>query len=181
MAGQRPSTTSTAAGRSGPLIVTADFAPPDFAWLDGLRRAQYPAEHNRVPAHLTMFQGLPPSAIAEVRHQLAIHSAGSPPEATLAGLMNLSTGVAIRVVSGELEEIRAEIADHFHGLLCGPDAAGWRPHITIQNKVSAKSAKALLDQLERDFRPRPLGIAGLSVHRYRGGSWETLATYKFRG
>jgi hypothetical protein len=181
VAGQRPSTTSTPAGRSGPLIVTADFMPPDFAWLDGLRRAHYPAEHNRVPAHLTMFQGLPPSATEDVRHQLAIASAGPPPRATFAGLMNLGSGVAIRVVSDELEQIREAIADHFHGLLCGPDAAGWRPHITIQNKVSAKQAKALFDQLEKGFRPRPLRIAGLAVHRYRGGPWETLATCRFRG
>jgi hypothetical protein len=165
----------------GPLIVTADFAPPDFAWLEGLRRAHYPAELNRVSVHLTMFQGLPPSALQEVSQQLAIHSAMPPPRAVLAGLMNLSSGVAFRVVSDELEAIRNAIADHFHGLLCAPDAAGWRPHITIQNKVSAREAKALLDKLAVDFRPRPLGVAGLSVHRYRGGPWETMGTYKFRG
>ena len=61
------------------------------------------------------------------------------------------------------------------------DAGGWRPHITIQNKVPPRQAKALLDELTRDFRPRPLGIAGLSVHRYLGGPWETLARYRFRG
>ena len=166
---------------AGPLIVTADFAPDDFAWLEGLRRAHYPAERNRVPVHLTMFQGLPPSTVDEVKHQLAIQSAGLPPKACVAGLMNLSGGVAFRVVSDELESIREAIADHFHGMLCAPDAAGWRPHITIQNKVPAKTAKAFLDLLARDFRPRPLGIAGLSVHRYRGGPWETVATYRFRG
>jgi hypothetical protein len=165
----------------GPLIVTADFAPPDFSWLEGLRRAHYPAELNRVSVHLTMFQGLPPSALQEVSQLLAIHSAMPPPRAVLAGLMNLSSGVAFRVVSDELEAIRNAIADHFHGLLCAPDAAGWRPHITIQNKVSAREAKALLDKLAVDFRPRPLGVAGLSVHRYRGGPWETMGTYKFRG
>ena len=166
---------------AGPLIVTADLAIPDFAWLEGLRRAHYPAEHNRVPAHLTMFQGLPPSAVDEVRRQLALHSAGPPPRATIAGLMNFSNGVAFRVVSDDLEAIRDAIADHFHGLLSSPDAAGWRPHVTIQNKVAPKEAKALLEELEREFRPRPLGIAGLSVHRYRGGPWDTLANYKFRG
>ena len=166
---------------AGPLIVTADFARPDFAWLEGLRRAHYPAERNRVPVHLTMFQGLPPSAVDEVKHQLALHSTGPPPRATLAGLMNLTNGVAYRVVSDDLDAIREAIADHFHGLLCAPDAAGWRPHVTIQNKVASREAKALLDRIEREFRPRPLGIAGLSVHRYRGGPWETLGTYKFRG
>ncbi|MDP9422562.1 MAG: 2'-5' RNA ligase family protein [Pseudomonadota bacterium] len=166
---------------AGPLIVTADFAPDDFAWLEGLRRAHYPAEQNRVPVHLTMFQGLPPSAVDEVKRQLSLHAASPAPRATIAGLMNLSGGVAFRVVSDELESIREAVADHFHGLLCGPDAAGWRPHITIQNKVPPREAKALLDALELDFRPRALGIAGLSVHRYRGGPWETLATYRFRG
>jgi hypothetical protein len=166
---------------AGPLIVTANFAADDFSWLEGLRRAHYPAESNRVPVHLTMFQGLPPSAAEEVKHQLALHSSAPQPKAMIAGLMNLSGGVAFRVVSDDLQTIREAIADHFHGMLCAPDAAGWRPHITIQNKVPAKQAKLLLDQLEREFRPRPLGIAGLSVHRYRGGPWETLATYKFRG
>jgi hypothetical protein len=166
---------------AGPLIVTADFAAADFGWLEGLRRAHYPAGLNRVPVHLTMFQALPPSAVEEVRQQLALHSAGPPPRATIAGLMNLSGGVAFRIVSDELESIREAIADHFHGLLCAPDAVGWRPHITIQNKVPPRQAKQLLEDLERDFRPRPLGIAGLTVHRYRGGPWETLANYKFRG
>jgi hypothetical protein len=166
---------------AGPLIVTADFAPPDFAWLEGRRRAHYPPELNRVPVHLTMFQGLPPSALKEVRQQLAIHSAMPPPRTVLAGLMNLSSGVAFRVVSDELEAIRNAIADHFHGLLSAPDAAGWRPHVTIQNKVSAKEAKALLDQLAVDFTPRQIGVSGLSVHRYRGGPWETVGTHKFRG
>lgn len=166
---------------AGPLIVTADFTAPDFAWLDALRRAYYPSELNRVPAHLSMFQGLPPSAVDEVRRQLALHSAESPPRAAIAGLMSFSNGVAFRVVSDDLKAIRVSLADHFHGLLSAPDAAGWRPHITIQNKVAPREAKALLGELERAFHPRPLGIAGLSVHRYRGGPWETLATYKFRG
>ena len=166
---------------AGPLIVTADFATDDLAWLEGLRRAHYPAERNRVPVHLTMFQGLPPSAVEEVKQQLSHHAAGPPPVATIAGLMNLGGGVAYRVVSDDLDAIREAIADHFHGLLCAPDAAGWRPHITVQNKVAPRQAKQLLDELERGFRARPLGIAGLSVHRYRNGPWEPVATYKFRG
>jgi hypothetical protein len=95
--------------------------------------------------------------------------------------MDLGEGTAFRVESEALEGIREALACAFHGLLMPQDQAPWRPHITIQNKVTARQAKALLDQLEADFRPRSLGIAGLTVHRYRGGPWETLATYKFRG
>ncbi|HEU0310442.1 MAG TPA: 2'-5' RNA ligase family protein, partial [Sphingomicrobium sp.] len=95
----------------GPLIVTAEFARDDHAWLEGLRRAHYPPELNRVPVHLTMFQGLPPSTVEEVKQQLARHAGAPPPRATIAGLMNLSGGVAFRIVSEELEAIREEVAE----------------------------------------------------------------------
>ncbi len=52
---------------AGALIITAEMAVPDLAWLDQLRRRHYPAERNQVPAHLTMFHALPPSAEGEVR------------------------------------------------------------------------------------------------------------------
>lgn len=165
----------------GALVVTADFRPDDFAWLEGLRRAHYPPERNQLPVHLTMFHALPPSAEDEARHQLSIHANCPAPRATIAGLMDLGGGVAFRVVSDELDSIRGDIADHFHGMLTAQDSSGWRPHVTIQNKVAPRLARALIAELESGFRPRPLGIAGLSLHRYLGGPWERLASYRFRG
>ena len=164
-----------------PLIVTADFSAPDFAWLDGLRRAHFPPDRNQVPAHLTLFHALPPSAVEEARHQLAAQARNSPPRATIAGLMDLGGGVAFRIVSEDLDSIRDELAEHFHGLLGAQDARGWRPHVTIQNKVKPSEARMLLERLEREFRPRQLEIAALSLHRYLGGPWETVARYPFRG
>ena len=166
---------------TGALIVTADFAASDFAWLEGLRRAHYPAERNRVAAHLTLFHALPPSGLDETKRRLALYAAGRAPRAAIAGLMDLGGGVAFRIVSEELEHVRDELADHFHGSLAAQDASGWRPHVTIQNKVRPKEAMALIARLERDFKPRPLGIAGLALHRYLDGPWETLARYPFRG
>ena len=163
------------------LIVTADFGAADFAWLDGLRRAHFPPERNHLSAHLTMFHALPPSALDEAKRQLALAAEAPPPAATIAGLMNLGGGVAYRVVSDDLEAIRSTIADHFHGMLSAQDAGGWRPHVTVQNKVTSSVARALLESLESDFRPRPLAIAGLALHRYQGGPWEPIARYPFRG
>jgi hypothetical protein len=94
--------------------------------------------------------------------------------------MDLGGGVAFRIVSDELDAIRDEIAGHFHGMLSSQDAVGWRPHVTIQNKVPPKQSRALIVELERSFRPRPLGIAGLSLHRYLDGPWQTLASCRFR-
>lgn len=166
---------------AGALIVTAEIERSDFAWLDGLRRVHFPADRNQLPAHLTMFHALPPSSEAEVRSQLARFSSEAPPRASVEGLIDLGGGVAFRIVSPDLDRLRRELADHFHGLLGAQDVAGWRPHVTIQNKVPPKEARALKAALERDFRPRPLAIAGLGLHRYLNGPWETLATHAFRG
>ena len=95
--------------------------------------------------------------------------------------MDFGSGVAFRVVSTDLDLVRRELAADFHGLLSAQDSGGWRPHVTIQNKVPAKEARQLLARIERDFRPRPLGIAGLGLHRYLGGPWERLETWSFRG
>ena len=166
---------------AGALIITAELAPEDLRWLDQLRRAHYPAERNQLPAHLTMFHALPPSAEGEARATLARLSSERPPDAWIDGLIDLGGGVAFRIVSIDLERIRRELAGNFRGLLSSQDASGWRPHITVQNKVPTKVARALKASLERDFRRRPLGIAGLSFHRYLGGPWEQLGKFRFRG
>jgi hypothetical protein len=166
---------------AGALIVIAEMAPADLAWLDRLRRTHYPPERNHLPAHLTMFHALPPSSEGEVRRSLARAAAERPPRASIEGLMNLGGGVAFRIVSPELDAIRSELAVDFHGLLSAQDSVGWRPHVTIQNKATVKAARELLTNLERDFRPRSLGIVGLGLHRYLGGPWERLENYSFRG
>lgn len=166
---------------SGALIVTAELGGEDFAWLDGLRRRHYPPERNQVPAHLTMFHAVAPSAEPELRRRLADHAAGAAPSASIAGVMDLGGGVALRVVSDDLDALRAELADDLHGLLGAQDSGGWRPHVTIQNKVAPKVARELVQSLEQDFEPKSLRIAGLGLHRYLGGPWETLGVYPFRG
>jgi hypothetical protein len=166
---------------AGALIVTAELAAVDLAWLDRLRLAHYPADRNQLPAHLTMFHALPPSAEGEVRRSLGQLAAEAAPRASIEGVMDLGGGVAFRIVSPDLEAIRRQLAADFHGLLSAQDSGGWRPHVTVQNKVAPKEARALLAELEREYRPGPIGIAGLALHRYLGGPWERLAVYPFRG
>jgi len=166
---------------AGALIVTAELGGEDQAWLDRMRRAHFPPERNHLSAHLTMFHALPPSAETEARSRLSQLANSPRPRASIEGLMNLGGGVAYRVASQELDAIRRDLADTFHGLLSAQDAGGWRPHVTIQNKVAPKIARELLGKLEAKFHPRALAIAGLGLHRYLGGPWEKLAIYSFRG
>lgn len=166
---------------AGALIVTAELGASDLAWFDALRRAHYPPDRNQVPAHLTIFRALPPSAEGELRSRLSRLATAASPHARVEGLMDLGGGVAFRIVSPDLDRVRNELSHHLLGLLGAQDDRGWRPHITIQNKVAVKEARRLLSELHDQFRPRPLAISGLGLHRYEDGPWETLATYSFRG
>ena len=166
--------------RQGPLIVTALFGRDDFAWLEGLRRTYYPADRNRVPAHLTLFHHLPPSLESELGRRLAALTCAPPPAADVTGVVDLGGGTALRVESEGLELIRAELADAFHGLTTPQDRAEWRPHVTIQNKVELRDARRLQEDLRRRFRPRPLAIRGLGSWRYTEGRWTALKEHPFR-
>lgn len=166
---------------AGALIVTAELGPADFAWLDAQRRAHFPPERNQLPAHLTMFHALPPSALAEVRASLAALARSPRPAAAISGLRNLGGGVAYRIHSPQLEDLRAELAERFRGLLTAQDAAGWQPHVTIQNKVAPAVARKLFAALSSDFQQRPLAITGFALHEYLGGPWAPLGRWPFRG
>lgn len=165
---------------AGPLIVTAELGSDDFAWLNGLRRQHYPVDRNVVPAHLSVFRALPPSAEAEIRHLLADIASRKAPRASISGLMDLGGGVAFRIISEELDCLREEMSDRLHGLLSAQDARGWIPHVTIQNKVPPREARELSKSIGTRYDRRPLRISGLGLHRYLGGPWETLSTYSFR-
>jgi 2'-5' RNA ligase len=165
---------------SGAIIVTATFGDGDNGWLQELRRAHYPPERNRVPAHLTLFRQLPPSLEGELTTRLARFVASPPPFASVAGVMDLGEGTALRVESDELVRIREELAETFHGLLTPQDQASWRPHVTIPNKVVRREARALQKQLRATLKSRPLAIRAFAAWRYRDGPWEPIRTWPFR-
>jgi hypothetical protein len=163
-----------------PIIVSALFGGEDQAWFDAQRRRYFPPERNHLPAHLTLFHHLPPGVADELKHRLAVETRGRrAPEAMAASLIPLGRGVAYRIESPDLLEIRASLADAFTGLLTPQDAAGWRPHVTIQNKVAPAEAAALLAELRADFRPRAVRIIGLASWYYRGGPWQPIARHMF--
>jgi hypothetical protein len=87
--------------------------------------------------------------------------------------------VAVRIESPGLTAIRRDLCEAFAGLLTPQDAGGWRPHVTIQNKVAPSMAKLLLGALGKDFRARDVEIAGLAAWWYRGGPWEPISRHMF--
>jgi len=141
----------------------------------------YPPDRNQLRAHITLFHQLPPSCLGELDRLLKAMAADPPPPATVSDVFSLGRGVAYRIDSPDLLAMRMRIADWFAGSLSAQDQGVPRLHITVQNKVDPAEAKALLADLRREFRPRPLEIVGLAAHHYRGGPWETALERNFRG
>src|SRR5256885_16345330 len=120
----------------------------------------YPPERNQLPAHLTIFYALPPSAEAEVRSRLGEVARQRCPKATVAGMLDLGGGVAFRIVSSDLDRIREQLAGDLHGLLGAQDAGGWRPLLTLQNKGAPEDARPPRTTRGSGFVFRPPPIRG---------------------
>lgn len=168
-------------GVAAPLIVTAELPEALQSRADQLRRLHYPPERNVLPAHVTLFHVLPPNVEAELREALAAEARAKPVPARLEGVMNLGRGTALRISSPDMLAIRERLARRFHGLLAPQDEHVPRLHVTIQNKVSPHDAKVLMKRLIPEIEALDFHFAGLGLHRYLGGPWETLKRWSFRG
>ena len=172
----------TPAGADAPLVLTAQLPRDLHGWATGLRTRHFPPERNYLEAHVTLFHALPSvcgDEIAGVCKELAREFA--PVEAGLLGIMSLGRGTALKLQSDGMLRLRDGIADRFHGLLTQQDQQRPRLHVTIQNKVSGREAKALQARLEPEVEPRAFAFRGLALYRYRGGPWESVRDFAFRG
>lgn len=167
--------------RLPPLLVTAEMPPDVLAWADGLRRAYFPPERNRLRAHVTLFHALPPSVESELRQVLGELSAAPPPPARISGLMKLGGGTALAIDCPDMVQVHGMIAERMHGLLTRQDAQGLKLHITIQNKVSGEEARALQAKLAETLEPRSFRFHGLGLYAYEEGLWRHMRTFAFRG
>lgn len=169
-------------GYSPPLILTATLPPHLHRRFTDLRRRHFPPERNYLEAHVTLFHALPGWCEEEACGYLArLAGEVAPVAARVDGLMPLGGGTAIRLASPDLLDLRDLIADHFHGLLSAQDTHRPRLHVTIQNKVTAREAKALQAALAGTIVAESFAFPGLALHRYLGGPWELLRTFVFRG
>jgi hypothetical protein len=167
---------------ANPFIVTAKLPPDIQGWAEGLRRTHYPAERNHLHAHVTLFHSFAPSLLEELKGFLPrIAGEFAPPVADVTGLLDLHTGTAIALASPQLLALRELIAEHFHGSLTAQDLYEPRPHITIQNKVTKREARALQAQLAPQVPLRRFAFPALELHLYRGGPWELVKVCVFRG
>lgn len=163
-----------------PLILTLQMDEAAFATFDGLRRRHFPEALNHIPAHATLFHHLPGDNAAGVTETVtALARSEALPEVAVTGVRFTGRGVAYALESKALSAFRGRVAAAFRDDLTAQDRQGWRPHITVQNKVSPEKARALHAALSQSFEPSHFRAPGVLLWRYLGGPWERVATIAF--
>ena len=148
--------------------------------FDNLRELHFPPERNYLKAHLTLFHKLPGEREAEISTELReICRELEPFTLAATGLRFLGRGVAYELSSPQLPALRRELARSWEPWLGAQDRQGFKPHVTVQNKVSPEQARALHEELLATFSPFEIEGLGLLLWRYLGGPWEPAATYLF--
>ena len=164
---------------AAPLIVTLTLDEASFSFFNNLRQQHFPPERNYLQAHLTLFHHLPVTepAIIETIQLIAVQYSTLPLAVT--GTAFIGAGVAYKIESRELVQLHASLQAAWKDWLTPQDRQRLWPHVTVQNKVAATTARALYEELTATFQPFTAYGTGLSVWAYKGGPWEAVANYTF--
>ncbi len=164
-----------------PLILTLRLDRQSFARFDEERRRHFPAHLNQIPAHVSLFHHLPGEEENRIRSVLAAASKATAPfllEVT--GVRSLGFGVAYTLTSPQLLNFRRILVSELNVEFTRQDEQQFKPHVTIQNKVSAAQARETHSRLTASFTPFLVKGEGLCLWRYLGGPWELLGLFLFR-
>ena len=159
-------------------ILTLELEAESQAYFERLRREHYPAELNRIGAHVTLFHTLPP--VEQARAQVALAAERAAFTMRVTGLRSLGRGVAFRFESGEALALHAGLAKSFAEVLTRQDQQKFSPHVVVQNKATAERAKELLSRLQGEFVPFEVTAVGVRIWEYLGGPWRDGGFFGFR-
>ncbi len=163
-----------------PIILTLQLDEASAAFFQRQRDAYFPPALNRVPAHVTLFHKLPGEEERGVVEAVAgVCSGREPFPVSVTGLRALGRGTAYTLQSRELDTVRADLARSFRPWLTGQDRQGFRPHVTVQNKVSPTEAKETYAELLGAFEAFEAQAEGLQLWYYRGGPWSPAGAIAF--
>ena len=165
-----------------PLILTLRMDDLSQGGFDRLREEHFPKARSFIPAHLTLFHKLPGDREREISSALEdLCRRQDPFPLSATGLVFMGRGVGYRLECPTLQGVRRRLADEWWPWLDAQDRQGFRPHVTVQNKVPPDEARALHRSLEKTFAPFEVEAVGLMLWRYLGGPWEPVGSYGFGG
>ena len=113
-----------------------------------------------MPAHITLFHALPGAEFAAIVATLTEECRGVARSGVRIGPPRfLGRGVALDASAPAVAALRTRLAARWREWLSPQDRQGWRPHATVQNKVGAERARALLRRVGRE-PARARGVRG---------------------
>ncbi|MBW8687021.1 2'-5' RNA ligase family protein [Chitinophaga rhizophila] len=160
------------------LIVTLEMEEVYQRHFNDLRQQYFPAHANYLDAHITLFHHLP-ADVPEVTATLATAAQRAAFTLKVAGVVHFGNGVAYRLESPELQALHHALQQAFEPWLIRQDKQSLRPHITVQNKVTAFKAQQLHEHLSASFVPFEMQATGLKTWRYLHGPWKAEKVWPF--
>ncbi|SJZ39091.1 2'-5' RNA ligase family protein [Sediminibacterium ginsengisoli] len=161
-----------------PLIITLGISPDAASYFTELRNIHYPAHANLLNAHLTLFHRLP-SDEKEIHSILSAAVMQQAMELAVTGIVLWKKGVAFTIDSPQLQEFHSGLQHALEKWTCAKDQKPLKPHITIQNKVTAFKASLTHKKLAAGFVPFTILATGLDCFHFSKGKWERIAFYPF--
>jgi 2'-5' RNA ligase len=160
------------------FVVTLRMDERSFATLNSLRQRYFPPARNFLSAHLTLFHALTVEHCERVR-AAAVALPTSQISLEFVRPASIGAGVIITVASEGLTSLHSTLKQTLGSGLTAQDQQRPRPHVTVQNKVTAALAKATLAEVEAGFTPWWGHGLGLEIWRFLGGPWAPYAYYPF--
>ena len=168
-------------GRAAPFVLTLELDGYSFGLLDELRRRYFSPERNLVPAHVTLFHQLPGDRGREIKGMLKTAADKQAwIEVEVSEVKGMEHGVAVFLRSARLNALRDSLSAEWWPWLGDRDRSGFRPHVTIQNKVDPAEARRTQRLAAAELRLRTVTGIGLHLWRYAGGPWEHVQLFRFR-
>jgi hypothetical protein len=161
-----------------PLIVTVTLDKASHVYFTELRNRYFPAYCNFLEAHLTFFHRLP-SSLSIIDESLRRSAERTLMNLEVTGIKNIGNGVVFNIISDELQQLHKDMQRTFDKYLITQDRKKLRPHITVQNKVTAYKAKQTMEKLSQDFKPFAIQAIGFNTWLYLKGPWQKVDDYLF--
>lgn len=161
-----------------PLVVSLVVDEAAQARFERERAEYFPAGRTQVGAHVTLFHAVPAALRDEVEHDLR-SQAGERFDVRVAEQRSLGRGVAYFLDSPELARRHRALQQAWWPQLTRQDQQAFRPHVTVQNKVTPETARRTLAELQRGFVPFDVRAEGFALWRYDGGPWTHLLDVPF--
>jgi hypothetical protein len=161
-----------------PLIVSIALDEATHDHFTAQRNHYYPKHCNYLQAHCTLFHRLPSSLpLIDTVLAAAIHQ--SILSLQITGVKNTGNGVAYTISCAALQSLHQSLQRSLKPYLISKDRYKLRPHITIQNKVTAFKAAQTFELLAKDFKPFTAQGIGLKSWLYCKGFWQLQNVYPF--